>query len=330
MTKEVEVHLTNPVGNLEVRRLVYTKYLLSQARQFLANSVVDAHYNVAVVLSANAVELFANLLLWCVMGRDASDQKISEVLKGLKSIKSFPYGRLDKVIKARNGIYHSATLNTYNTCVEIVEIASQSLTELSRRYMGVDFERLSLAELVVDEQIRDLLQSSERALNDSRYSESIISSCHAFALLKNRIRERARIQLGHVNTDIVRQGRISWSFVAKKIEAKADMNLRAFSEHIEEQVNRKVAGLMSMVDLCLILGSAYEDFKTFEAMHPICHFTIDGEFHYSAESVAARKYSRDDAEFAMTFVLNAVLSVEPRLKPVDLRALDGTIIKTVT
>ncbi len=63
MTTSTKIGVKHPVGALEIRRLVYTKYLLTQARQFLQNRLVEAHYNLAVVLSANATELFCHLMV---------------------------------------------------------------------------------------------------------------------------------------------------------------------------------------------------------------------------------------------------------------------------
>ncbi len=270
-------------------------------------------------------------MAWCILGQDTSKQPISKVLKTLSQFDAFPYARLDKVINARNGIYHSATLNTFGTSAEIVDIVSHSLGELSLSFLKVRFDRLSLVDMISDEKIRDLLRKAEHDLLDSEYANCVIGCCHAFGLLRNRVKQRAHWQLAHLHSEVVRAGKISGRFVEQKFPTRTpDRSLRAALDHADEQINKKLEELMSQVDLQLTLGSSYEDFKLFEALHPVCYFTMNGKFHYEREAFDVRNYNQGDATFAFDFVLRTIIEIEPRLKSFGVRALDGKIVRTIT
>jgi len=119
--------LKSKVGKLEISRLVYAKYLLSQGKKYLENSSVEAHFNISVILAANAAEVFINTLDFCYSGMDRT--RVISMWKMLddlnKKIKNFPYSGFNKVIEARNGIYHRVELKTYKICVELVEVTHQ-------------------------------------------------------------------------------------------------------------------------------------------------------------------------------------------------------------
>jgi hypothetical protein len=323
--------LKRPVGPIETRRLVYCKYLFLQGKRYLENKDVESYFNISVILFANAIEIFVQTLAFCAQGRDRSNDKVSDVLKSLARLQDFSYSEFDKAIKARNAIYHSAVLHTFNSCKDIEETSERSLKFAFRSYLDVSYDDVSLTDLVSDDKVRVQTKEAEQFLLAGNYVESVISSCHAFAMLEHRIKERGRYQVSDKRSDLFSNTEISWTKELKRFLSKIEspQALIPFSRHIEEKVNKKIINLARHFDFLLMLGSGYEDYKHFESIRPVYLVFIDGKFECIRESAEKMNYSKDQAEFIFNFVLRTVLEIEPRLKPIDVRDLSKKIVRTV-
>ncbi|MBI1806560.1 MAG: hypothetical protein HYR76_05860 [Ignavibacteria bacterium] len=324
------MNLKKSVGALETRRLVYSKFLLSQAKKYLENNVVESYFNISVILFANAVEVLVKTLAYCVQGKDRFNDNISEILKSMKSLPDFPFSEFDKIVKARNAIYHGATLHTFSTCKDIEEITERSFKLCLKSYLNLEYDELSLTDLIKDDKIRLPLREAEKYLSDRNFLEAVISSCHGFAMLEHRINQRGRHQVGDFHPDFLWNTEISWIKEQRKfVNIGSSPELVALSNHVEEQVNKKIIGLARRVDFLLMLGSAYENYKHFESIHPKYLIFLDGTFECIREDAVKRNYQKDQADFIFNFVLSTVLDIEPRLKPLQLRSLSGDVYRTI-
>lgn len=326
-------------GKLEKSRLVYAKYLLSQGKKFLENSSVEAHFNISVILAANAAEVFIQTLCYCYFGEDRTDEQISIVLKNLKKeIKTFPATEFNRVIIARNGIYHRVELKTYKICLELVETTRQLFVRYYTEYFDIEFNSLSMVDLIQDDQIRSLLKNTEKYIQEGNNIDAVLSTTEAFALLKSRIDERGHYQIKDRKSNLFWGTEISWKHlertlgIAKKniTVGKYDAQdmLGIFSDHVEEQVNKKIQKLAHYTNFLLMLGSHYEDYKHFEAIKPLYHMTLGG-FRCDKAEIEKNNYSPEDIEFMFNFVLTITLDIEPQLKPIYVRSLNRDIHRTI-
>lgn len=339
MWKVNEMNLKIAVGRLEISRLVYAKYLLNQGKKFLENSSVEAHFNISVILAANAAEVFIQTFGYCYFGEDRTDEKISTVLKTLKKeIKTFPDSEFNRVIIARNGIYHRVELKTYKICMELVETTRQLFVRYCTEYFGIEYDSLSMVDLVEDEQLRSLLKSSEKYIQEGNNTDAVLSTTEAFAMLKSRIDKRGRYQVKGRNSNLLSGTEVSWKHMEKKLgiekrnfkvgEYDSQDMLGIFSDHVEEQVNKKIQNLAHYINFFLMLGSHYEDYKHFEAIKPLYHMTLGG-FRCKKENIEKNNYSPEDIEFMFNFVLAITLDIEPWLRPIHVRNLNKDILQTI-
>lgn len=319
------------VGSIEMRRLVYCKYLFVEGKRYLENTTAESHFNISIILFANAIELFVQTVALCIEGRDRSDERISDVLKSFKKDLDFPYAEFDKTIKARNAIYHTAVFHTFNTCKDIEGILETSLKSVFKHYLDLNYDEISLTELIVDGKIREPLKKAEKYLIAGNFPDSVISSCHAFAMLENRIKERGRYQLDDGKRALFSNTEISWVKELSKFLGNMDSpkSLIPFSNHIEEQVNKKIINLACHFDFLLMMGTSYEDYKHFVSIRPVYFVSVDGKFECIKESVVKMKYQREQAEFIFNFVLRIVLDLEPKLKIIEVRSLSKDVIQRI-
>lgn len=330
--------LAKPVHKLETQRLVYAKYLLLQSGAFLENRLVESYFNLTIVLCANAVEILCQTLSYCLDGKDRSDDAISEVLKSLRKIDEFPFSEFTKVIRARNGLYHNATMHTYSTCADIREITERAFRQLYANPLSTDFDSISLTDLIKDESIRLPLRKAEEFLLKNNLTDSAISSCEAFARLEDRIMMRGHRQLPqHPGQSFPTT--ISWQTVQRLVgsgsnvtrigEHDINTDLRLFSRHIDEQVDKKISGVVQYFNLLLMLGSHFEDYKHFRSLAPVYHIVADKSFRCERVTAEAMSYTREQAEFILGFVRTVMLDVEPKLRTIELRNLAKKVVQTI-
>ena len=86
MVKEGVVKLRRPLQRSEIQRLVYAKSLLFEGRRYLENNLVENYFNLSVVICANAVEILCQVIIYCVEGRDRTDEKISECPDSIQGV----------------------------------------------------------------------------------------------------------------------------------------------------------------------------------------------------------------------------------------------------
>lgn len=333
------MRLKIPVRRLETRRLVYAKYLLFESSKYLENNLVESYYNLSVVLSANAVEILCHLLVYCIKGKDRSDDPISMILKSLRKTQDFPFSEFTKAIRSRNAIYHTASMHTYSTCVEIHEIAIKAFRELYKNLLGVDYDTISLVDLVKSDSVRTPLKEAEMCLKRNDFIDAVVNICEGFARLESRIHKRSHHQMPK-HPGLSFNAEISWKHVLAKYiglgnnktvigEQNINSSLMALSHHIDERVNEKISALARYFNFLLMLGSAYEDYKHYESLCPVYHVTIDGKFHCERATVDSMNYTKDQVQFMFDFVLRTTLEIEPKLKPIEVRSLSKKVIQTI-
>jgi hypothetical protein len=329
------VRLKRKPQRLEVQRLVYAKYLFNEGRRYLQNKDVAYHYNISVVLAANALDVFVNTLAYCFFGQDHTKEHISSVVKKLSSaIKTFPNSETNRVLEARNGIYHRVELKDYQTCNDLNETTERVLRRYYREYFKKDYDRISMVDLISDGKIQALMRKSENHLTRTKFPDAIITACEAFSILEKRVSDRAHYQIPDRDSDLLWGTEISWRHMESSLGiekrgitfGKLDVSdlLRLFSQHTEEQVNKKMVRLARRFNLLLMLGELYEDYKHYDMIKPLYHQTLGG-FRYEREGLLKRNYTQKEAQFIFDFVLESVLRIEPRLKPVEVRTIGGVV-----
>ena len=326
------MELKQPLDDLQKRRLIYSKFLFEEGRNYLLNESNDWFFNVSVILLANSVEIFLQTLFYCVTGIDKYREPITNIIRLLsedEKLKSFPDAELSKVIEARNAVYHRAVYHTHSTCTDFMSTTGKCLTSMSTNYLGISFQELTLVSLVEDIQVRTFLSNAEKHLGENNLVDAVIDSCQAFAAFRRRLRERGRHYIESRMRDIGSSHKISWRYVTNKYVLGSKLpDMTGLADHVEEQVNAKLTDLGIESDFAAILGFMYEDYKHFVSIRPLYHETLGG-FICEREIVEKRGYKLEEGRFIFNFVLKMVLYLEPRLRPLELRALSGEVYQVI-
>lgn len=322
--------LKHAVSTIQVKRLAYSKFLIFQAKKFLENNTSENLYNIAVILFANSVEIAIQTMAFCLYGRDRTKEPIGGVLSTLKKDFEIDTFVFEKTIEARNAIYHKANFHTWNTCKEIEAQVELTLKTNFRDILDINYDSLSLVDLIVDENIRNSLKSAEQNIIGKKVTDAVIFSCKGFAFLESRIKERNYFFGRRITSNLVWGTKISWSqFKKKYIDEPSFPVGEIFSKHIDEQVNNKLLNFVRQFDLMMMMGSNYEDYKRFLSLAPVYHILQGGVVKVSEENVNAMNYTYAQAEFIFDFVLRTVLDIESKLQPVEIRSLDKKVIKVI-
>jgi hypothetical protein len=326
--------LINKLGNVEKRQLAYAKFLVSEGKKYLGYSTFDYYFNISIILFANSLEICLRTLAYCYdeLKPKWQENTAHQLLERLgKKLKGLPSSEIEKVFSARNEVYHAASMKSLSTCRDIEEITERSTRSLLEHYLKLKYDSISLVDFVSDHSVKGPLRKAEQYMKEGNFLESVISSCEAFAIFECRVKKRSRYQIFDGRSDLFRNTKISWAKELKKFFSKiqSPMALIPFSNHIEEQVNKKIINLARSVDFLLMLGSAFEDYKHFLSIRPAYFVFVDGQFECVRETAVKMNYQKDQAEFIFNFVLRTLLDVEPKLRTIEVRSLSKDVIQRV-
>jgi len=322
--------LLKPINALELKRLTYSKFLFNKGSSYLTGNTTESYFNIAIILLSNSLEIMLQVMTYCRSGEDMSDKPISEINKNNKKIVNYPFNKIEKVIKARNAIYHSASLHTYFTCLDIKEITERCLIQICKEYLNTDFQKISLVLLIHDKKIRETLKKSEESLNTGKYEKSIYECCEGFGYFELRLSKRSNYQINNLIYGI-NDHNVSWNKMVSKYlaEIKSPMLIESFSKHIDEMVNKKLETIAKKFDFMLQLGDLYEDYKHFLSITPLYHKLLIDEISIDKKNKRKIKFDKNNAEFIFNFCINSILKIESKLRPIEIKALSGEVIKTI-
>lgn len=319
----------------ELKTLVYCKYLYIQGSTYLQNNNVNpAYFNISAILFSNSVELTIKALDDCITGKERQGKEyIKTIVKDLQKNPDFnlPYKDILGIFNARNHIYHEGTFLIYESCVQLKE---QTLNVLSNIIPlmsdNKSFESLSIASLIKDKVIRQLIMESEQFLNEEKYEESIYKSTEAFGKFQIRLSNRsftATEAFGHR----IKDHKIDWRRIERKSLDRKDSNkdLLTFSHMAEEEINKKFTELIKDIDTIILLRNHYEDYKHFLRVCPIHHIMSDESILIDMENKKQITFNKENAEFIYSFVISVQLELEPQFRQIERKYYDGEVYKVV-
>jgi hypothetical protein len=326
--------LKNKLSDLEIKKIVNAKLLYQFGNRFIENEEIHQIYNLSIVLYANALEIVLYVLAKLIYSDDKSKDFVSKILDDFekKEKLKLQYTDIRRIINARNDIYHRADYRTYTTCKELKDITLNCLRNICENYFGIKWDALSMTDLISDEGIKGSLKEAETYLNEGDYNESIRNTCTAFANFETRISKRDYRQVDKMFLKTWSSNKISWTRLQRLITMEGihkDPNLDLFSSHIENQVNKKFKEFSKKINFITMLGKHYEDYKHFISIIPLYHISISGSVRFNEEKLSEREFTRDEAEFCYNFVQEAILEIEPKLKPVEIKSISGNVLQVI-
>lgn len=170
------------------------------------------------------------------------------------------------------------------------------LQKISGNIWGVSFEEIRLSELVKYEKVKEFLKTAEVAFENNDYQEVVNQAAAGLTLTLHRVQE-----------PIV--GKIEQSDLAFVMEdgfhrVGVDKNTYHSFRRIQETL------------LIMVLGMDYANYVRYKSLAPAAVFRGDGSVVFHGFN-AARKFTDEEAEFVLSYCIDAVVQIENRVGSVD-------------
>jgi len=332
--------LKNKPNDSDLKTLVYCKYLYIQGSKFLENKTNGAFFNLSVIMFSNAVELAIKIIDRCLGNKRKYSESISKITEDIQKNPlniELPYTDIYNLFIHRNSIYHNGKLLIYESCFALKEESLNTLSNIYKILFGKeDFYKISIADLIQDDVVKILLKESEELLNREEYEESIFKSTEAFVRFRFRLYKRSDADK-YIFTQGIDVDKFDWKWVEDRfVETRVqNKDLDYFSVHAEDIIQKKFERFSENLDLLFLLRNHYEEYKYFQRNSPINALLVnldnldDIEINFDKKNVKHIIFSKEIAEFIISFTVNVVLELEPQLKPIIIKYFSGEIFKTI-
>lgn len=171
-------------SNKFIERLNYTKYIYETGIELLAKgtSITDA---MSILFFHDASEHFL-LIVADKLGISTNKVSFLNYWEKVESKKKHLPNKNDmsKLNQMRVSFKHHGILPNPDECRQIPYVLNSFFSSVSQDILGVDFSKISLADLVEYDDVNKILKKSEKFLNQGNYEESITESAEAFKLLE--------------------------------------------------------------------------------------------------------------------------------------------------
>jgi len=281
---------------MDVEKLLLSKFLLKTGESFIdPNDSMSS--GLAISLFQDAVEL----VLWSVAsaievntgekdGFVAIWQKIN-AFPG--SDKNLPFKeKIFELNKARVGFKHMGILPDPSLSFKYYRYTSEFIQVTVRQFFKIDYDSISLADLIHNKITRNHVKDAEQHLIESNYRPSLIS-CE---LAKQEIFKQFERILPEIDTSLEDFGsRI------QTIEERDDLR-REWSEILSFLGEMRTRVLMNTVNI------KSSDFDHYKSIAPSLFITNNGNIHTTFRHQSDTP--EEDVQFCIDFVTNTAITVQ--------------------
>jgi hypothetical protein len=291
-------------------RLSLVRQLFDQAK-LVAMTAGPLSASIAVCISQDALELLLSGLLehWRVPWNDGSFNKLVDAVDKNATDKKLPslgdLSLLTQLNKARVNIKHHAILLDEQQARDLVFRGFRAASDASLKYLKVDLESFSLADLVSRHRIRTHLVSAGGHLKHDSYKESCIDTAKAFTLMFGFAGGKYEdIGLEGWKTDRMTFG----GYVALGESGDPHSKLAHAANMDFKKVGELGRQLTTRIEL-LELGVNHRQLVRFRRLVPTMGLSQAGTI-IQTMSLNMDQNTREDAEFCLTFSTDAIIRAQ--------------------
>ncbi len=175
--------------------------------------------------------------------------------------------------------------------------ASNFLQESTPLIFSIEFDSISLVDLVQSEEVRTTLREAKRKFDAGQTEDASEKIAQGFMQVINDYEDKKRSEFGSSPFFFGEDLTFASSF-ARGIE-----DLHRFAE----QVSRSFQAIQSGMKI-LSLGIDYRRYSRFRLLTPTVRQTSDGIYHFY--STHTRKMTREEFEFCFEFVVSSALRLQ--------------------
>jgi len=288
-----------------------TRKKLIIVKQLYQNAMIQSashHSNIDKVLSVIGFDLTIETLLRAIVGSLDSSKSPADGFQGLvqqcdsllsgNGLNSIPdKANIQYIHSIRNDAQHKAKYPNESDTSDCRTYTRDFLQKTISGVWGIDFEKISLTDVVQHEKVRQFLVDAESHLSQGDYQKAIQSASAGLTYTLN-----------HVESAIV--GRLP-SF------ANAIVLIDKFGEPMSDRDSRNgFHALERMQDalLYVVLGMSYTEYMRYKKFTGYVSFNGAGEPFYAGKVESA---GSNDAEFVVAYSINTVVQIEGIVGSID-------------
>lgn len=284
------------------KRLTYIKYLYQQGVEQSKLPEVIAGF--ALMQFHDCIEMFLLLVAENLGKKDYTKWPFMQYWAEINTLTMRDAMNIMK--QRRVSLKHHGSFPSHDDVVECRINVGTFLQENVKIQFGIDFEAISLVELVSYESVRSPLSIAVQNMADGKLYDSLVQSCIAFSNLLEDY-EGTKMHWYHSILEIGKKQGDKYKNFVKNASLKNANNNMAWFKEISETTNelRDVAKITA-------LGIDFKKYALFKAVTPhIIRFIGEGDSIESEESLSKRvNISEDLCNICINFVIESAVRLQ--------------------
>ncbi|MES2485129.1 MAG: hypothetical protein V4581_04170 [Bacteroidota bacterium] len=280
--------------DLIIKRLALIKQLYQIGVEHTYQSETIAAFS--ILSFQDSIEMFLKLL--------AEEKNVaSDKLNFMSYWTEFPFLTLKESMKNLNmrrvNLKHKGLLPSKSD-IEISKINTIDFFEQNTfNCFGIEFKDVSILSLIVNQQVKTLLEEAQLAMEDNKIDECIEKTALAFDVL---LLSYEKNKEGHYRYSPFFFGK-DMSFNSAFFMGITDRKMSDFIDNVKDSLEnmQKAMKIMSF-------GIDYKRYIKFKFLTPVISRTMGGD--YVAQIMGKRKWNKSNCQYCIDFVLDSCLKLQ--------------------
>lgn len=193
--------------------------------------------------------------------------------------------KIQHVRALRNDAQHKAKYPNENDVSDCRTYTQDFLRQITQNVWGLDFETISLVDLIQNIEVKKLLMSASEKLTKQDYTDSAFDSKAAFQAMISSVKNPI---MGVINTRVLSQNSSEFTEIIK------------IQEEIDELRNLLMYSIM---------GLDLRNFKNYKEITNTTFIGYLGGGKYQG-AIGRAPYTQIEADFVFNFVVNSIIQIE--------------------
>jgi hypothetical protein len=286
---------------IHAKQLMLAKYLFGQGEKAL-----DIRNPMACGVAISHFQDAVEMLLWTAvkqrdLGNARKEMSFFDLWKSvegsLRDAKLPHYSSMTELNNARVNFKHFGNLPEPSDAEKFLSYTREFLTEAAKLVFDTAFESLSLADLVLNARVKDLLKTAEGHLTQNELEQCMNECAQAEHIVSGSLSQVFPTVPSHL-TDY-----------AGLFDRDKQTYARRLFDGLREYLNA-----LRDVSFSAILGIPANDFLRYAALKRIIPAVTEYMDHHIATHSRGHKYSPEDARFAVRYVTDYALAVQTHVR----------------
>lgn len=283
-----------------LKRLSAIKLLYRHGIELSRQSEVTAHFS--ILAFHDSIEIFLKLAADTkVPGKDTSNYRFIQYWKEIPELTL--KGQMETLNAHRRTIKHSGlTLGKLEIESDRIHV-TDFFNENTPIIFGLNFNNISLFDLITFAKTKKLLKASQEALDNRKIEVCIKCLTEAFYELMFDYKD-SKSGRSYTNFDFVEQ--ISHPNIRFR-SGESDRGLEEIVEKLTDKINKNFENIGEALEI-VSLGLDYRKYIKFKILTPATHRFPDGK--YVHQIYGEKNWTKENCQFLIDFVLDSALKLQ--------------------